>query len=142
MSYIFEEKEFRLAVRALLKKRINEEHVVSFADKALLPSEAETSEIEGTAPVSSEATTNTSNVNATNSGRDINAERRLRVKAQEASLDFEQTIVEVLNLQSVDALTDDLQESYAEIMDEMSAKVQAAVQDAIGRLKAFPREEE
>jgi len=142
MAYIFEEKELRLAIRALLKKRLKEEHVVSFAEKTLLPTEStgDNEEVETTS--ASSENLNTSTVNATNSGRDINAERRLRVKAQEASLDFEQTIVEVLNLQSVDSLQDDLQESYAEIMDEMSAKVQAAVQDAIGRLKSFPREEE
>lgn len=141
MPYVFEEKDFRLAVRTLIKRKLQEEHVVSFADSALLPTES-TSDSTGSESVPSKETKNTSTQSATNSGRDINAERRLRVKAQEAALDFEQTIVEVLNLPSINTLDDSLQESYATIMDEMSAKVQAAVQDAIGSLKAFPRDEE
>lgn len=141
MPYVFEEKDFRLAVRALIKRKLYEEHVVSFADSALLPTDAVTEPTEKEGQPSKE-TKNTSTQSATNSGRDINAERRLRVKAQEAALDFEQTIVEVLNLPSINTLDDSLQESYATIMDEMSAKVQAAVQDAIGSLKAFPRDEE
>jgi len=143
MAYIFEEKDFRIAVRTLLKNKLNEEHVVSIGDKALLSPEskpvADSLEQE-TLP--SEATTSKETVSATNSGRDINAERRLRVDAQGAALDFESTIVDVLGLEDVKSLPDNLQETYAEIMDEMSLGIQSSVQGAIARLKSFPRKQE
>lgn len=137
MAYIFEEKEFRIAVKKLLEKKLKEEHVVSVGDKTLLPATATLSDEESTPEVIDQST-----VSATNSGRDINAERRLRVDAQGAALDFESTIVDVLGLEDVKSLPDNLQEEYAKVMDSMSLGIQKSVQDAISSLKSFPRKSE
>jgi hypothetical protein len=142
MAYVFEEKEFRIAVRTLLKNKLNEEHVVSIGDKTLLPSEAQSSDLPEKETLSSGPTSSQETVSATNTGRDINAERRLRVDAQGAALDFESTMVDVLGLEDVKSLPDDLQETYAKIMDEMSLGIQNSVQNAISRLKSFPRKQE
>jgi hypothetical protein len=138
MAYIFEEKEFRIAVRKLLKKRLYEEHAATVGDKALLPAVAELSDEE----LPEHSTINKSTVSSTNSGRDINAERRLRVDAQEAALDFEATIIDVLGLEDIRTLPDHLQEEYAKIMDVMSLGIQKSVQDAIASLRSFPRKNE
>lgn len=137
MAYIFEEKEFRIAVKKLLEKKLKEEHVVSVGDKTLLPATATLSDEESTPEAIDQST-----VSATNSGRDINAERRLRVDAQGAALDFESTIVDVLGLEDVKSLPDNLQEEYAKVMDSMSLGIQKSVQDAISSLKSFPRKSE
>lgn len=137
MAYIFEEKEFRIAVKKLLEKKLKEEHVVSVGDKTLLPATATLSDEESTPEVIDQSI-----VSATNSGRDINAERRLRVDAQGAALDFESTIVDVLGLEDVKSLPDNLQEEYAKVMDSMSLGIQKSVQDAISSLKSFPRKSE
>lgn len=138
MAYVFEEKEFRIAVKKLLEKRLNEEHVVSVGDKTLLPATAELSDEE----LPENPMINKSTVSSTNSGRDINAERRLRVDAQGAALDFESTIVDVLGLEDIKSLPDNLQEEYAKVMDAMSLGIQKSVQDAIASLKSFPRKSE
>lgn len=140
MAYVFEEKEFRIAVKKLLEKKLNEEHVVSVGDKTLLPSTSDFSDEE--LPKQSTTAIDKSTINATNSGRDINAERRLRVDAQGAALDFEATIVDVLGLEDVKTLPDHLQEEYAKVMDGMSLGIQKSVQDAISSLKSFPRKSE
>lgn len=137
MAYIFEEKEFRIAVKKLLEKKLKEEHVVSVGDKTLLPATATLSDEESTPEVIDQSI-----VSATNSGRDINAERRLRVDAQGAALDFESTIIDVLGLEDVKSLPDNLQEEYAKVMDSMSLGIQKSVQDAISSLKSFPRKSE
>jgi len=137
MAYVFEEKEFRIAVKKLLEKKLKEEHVVSVGDKTLLPATATLSDEESTPETIDQST-----VSATNSGRDINAERRLRVDAQGAALDFESTIIDVLGLEDVKSLPDNLQEEYAKVMDSMSLGIQKSVQDAISSLKSFPRKSE
>jgi hypothetical protein len=148
MPYTFDEDTFRLAVRALIKNRIlKEDTFATLSDKALLPNSSAMPVDDVTGGAEKEDVLDSATDAAVDSigepsdapSRDITAERRLRIRARENALDFEQEIVKQLDLMDPNQLSPEQQQAYVDAMEEMSVKLEKAVMDAVASLKGMPK---
>jgi hypothetical protein len=72
----------------------------------------------------------------------LSAKRKLTLLAKEHSMDFEEKIVNTLNLVDPDTLDEELQKQYVSVVEKMQSSVVAAVQEAVSKLATFPREDD
>lgn len=70
---------------------------------------------------------------------DYTATKQVVIDAQEAAFRLEQDIVKSLNLISPDNMSDVIRARYSEIMDTMKEQIVGAVEEAITKLRPYPR---
>lgn len=145
-TYKINENSFRDTVRKLLKATATLTEQETIGDKALLPSRPEGLPIDDVTGVEepmedSEEVIERQPVSKSN-GRDIKAQRRLELIAEEAAVDLEEPIVSKLNLVDPNDMSMEDQEKYIEIMDIMQEKVRAAVMEAVSQLSSLPKVED
>lgn len=73
---------------------------------------------------------------------DFTARRQVVHSAEAASMNFEQEIVKLLNLEHPDNLPTELQKKYYFIVDSMKDEIKRAVMEATRKLAAFPKPRE
>jgi len=144
-TYTIDKNQFRKTIRNLLMEALLSEEMETVGDKALLPSsidgmpvddvtnveDVEVSEEEMIKPVAKKM-----------GGRDIKAERRLELIAEEAAVDLEEPIINKLNLVDPNDMSPEDQEMYIEVMNIMQEKVTAAVLEAVSQLSSLPKVQE
>jgi hypothetical protein len=145
-TYKINENSFRDTVRKLLKATATLTEQETIGDKALLPSRPEGLPVDDVTGVEepmedSEEVIERQPVSKSN-GRDIKAQRRLELIAEEAAVDLEEPIVSKLNLVDPNDMSMEDQEKYIEIMDIMQEKVRAAVMEAVSQLSSLPKIED
>ena len=147
-TYRINERNFRETVRQLLAEALLGEQE-TFGDKALLPSSQSGMPVDDVTSMEepsedmevsdeTEQEVEKSPVSKS-SGRDIKAERRLELIAEEAAVDLEAPIVTKLNLVDPNEMSPEDQGKYIEIMDIMQEKVTAAVLEAVSQLSSLPK---
>jgi hypothetical protein len=145
--YTINEKKFRETVKQLLVEAFLAERE-TVGDKALLPSNPEgmpvddVTESEMETEVVEAAEVEPQPVVAQTKGRDVKAERRLELIAEEAAVDLEEPIVNKLNLVDPNDMSTEDQEKYIEVMNIMQEKVTAAVLEAVSQLSSLPKNSE
>ena len=72
----------------------------------------------------------------------LTATKRLAIRAQEAALDFEKTMVKELELIDPDEMDGMSQRIYLDATKVMGAKVRDAVLDAVKALTALPKKQQ
>lgn len=72
---------------------------------------------------------------------DFTARRKVIQSAQDASMNFENDIINTLGLEHPDNLDDNLQQKYYEIAKSMQDKVVSAAMEAAKYLSSFPRKD-
>lgn len=70
---------------------------------------------------------------------DYTATKQSSLFAQQVAFDLEREVIKNLNLVGPDNLDDRIREKYDVIMEEMKSIIVSAVQNAIDRLRPFPR---
>ncbi len=144
-NYIINKDEFRKTVRKLLMETLLSEERETVGDKALLPSSSEgmpvddVTSVEDVEVVEKKAV---ESVSEKTSGRDIKAERRLELIAEEAAVDLEDPIINKLKLVDPNQMSPEDQELYIQVMNVMQEKVTAAVLEAVSQLSSLPKVQE
>lgn len=147
-TYTINERIFRETVKKLLVEALLAEQE-TIGDKALLPSRLEGMPVDDVTgmeePVMEEDEELEEEDEAVESlpskskGRDVRAERRLELIAEEAAVDLEDPIVAKLNLVDPNDMSPEDQEKYIEVMNVMQDKVTAAVLEAVSQLSSLPK---
>lgn len=142
--YRIDKIQFRKTIRNLLMEAILSEEIETIGDKALLPSSASGMPVDDVTNVEDEDQEVESERTFAErpSGRDIKAERRLELIAEEAAVDLEEPIINKLNLIDPNEMSPEDQEKYIEVMNVMQEKVTAAVLEAVSQLSGLPKIEE
>lgn len=142
--YKINENSFRETVRKLLKATAILTEQETIGDKALLPSMPDGMPIDDVTNLQPESEEESVDISSKTKifGRDIKAERRLELIAEEAAVDLEDPIVSKLNLLDPNEMSLEDQEKYIEIMDIMQEKVRTAVLEAISDLNKLPKNQE
>ena len=71
-------------------------------------------------------------------GKKFQAIRSLTIEAQQAAMKFEENMLDTLDLQNPDEMSDDYQQVYSQAMADMHSKVIEAVVHAANILKDLP----
>lgn len=146
-TYTINEKNFRETVKKLLAEALLVERE-TVGDKALLPSRPEGMPVDDVTgmeePVMEEdeeleEDEVVESLPSKSKGRDVRAERRLELIAEEAAVDLEDPIVAKLNLVDPNDMNPEDQEKYIEVMNIMQDKVTAAVLEAVSQLSSLPK---
>lgn len=74
-------------------------------------------------------------------GSDFTAKRQIIHSAQNASMNFETEIINLLNLAKPDDMPAHLQKAYFRIVKEMEENIVRAVSVSVQKLAGFPRNE-
>jgi hypothetical protein len=144
-NYIINKDEFRKTVRKLLMETLLSEERETVGDKALLPSSSEGMPVDDVTSVEDVEVVEKKAVESVSekpSGRDIKAERRLELIAEEAAVDLEEPIISKLKLVDPNDMSPEEQEMYIEVMNVMQEKVTAAVLEAVSQLSSLPKVQE
>jgi hypothetical protein len=148
-TYTINERIFRETVKKLLVEALLAEQE-TIGDKALLPSRPEGMPVDDVTgmeePVmeedeelEEEEDEVVESLPSKSKGRDVRAERRLELIAEEAAVDLEDPIVAKLNLVDPNDMSPEDQEKYIEVMNVMQDKVTAAVLEAVSQLSSLPK---
>jgi hypothetical protein len=144
-NYIINKDEFRKTVRKLLMETLLSEERETVGDKALLPSSSEGMPVDDVTSVEDVEVVEKKAVESVSekpSGRDIKAERRLELIAEEAAVDLEDPIINKLKLVDPNQMSPEDQELYIQVMNVMQEKVTAAVLEAVSQLSSLPKVQE
>jgi len=144
-NYIINKDEFRKTIRKLLMETLLSEERETVGDKALLPSSSEGMPVDDVTSVEDVEVVEKKAVESVSekpSGRDIKAERRLELIAEEAAVDLEDPIINKLKLVDPNQMSPEDQELYIQVMNVMQEKVTAAVLEAVSQLSSLPKVQE
>lgn len=144
-NYTINKDEFRKAVRKLLMEALLSEERETVGDKALLPSSVQgmpVDDVTNPEVVEEVEEVATEPVAKAVGSRDVKAERRLELIAEEAAVDLEEPIITKLKLVDPNQMSPEDQEKYIQVMDVMQEKVTAAVLEAVSQLADLPKVEE
>ncbi len=75
-------------------------------------------------------------------GADFTAKRKVIHSAQQASMEFENEIVSLMNLADPDSMDPHVQKAYFRIVKEMEENIVRAVYEALTKLAGYPRKNE